>query len=139
MTDPLITAYRAALYQVDLPGLRLELRVDTHCQALQRWLSMQGHACAALLTAHNPGSERCSNAQNDMAQQQLQEEICARGLPFFTGRNVDRQGQWPQEESLLVPDLPLDAAHALARQFGQRAFLWCDDSGTPRLIQTRPA
>jgi hypothetical protein len=139
MTDALTIAYRAALYQVDLPDTRLELGVDAHCEALQRWLSMHGHACAAVLTAHNPHSERRSDAQNDAAQRQLQDAIRTRGLRFFPGCNLDPQDKWPPEESLLVPDLPLDEAHALARQFGQRAFLWCDDSGTPRLIQTRPA
>lgn len=139
MTDPLITAYRAALYQVDLPEQRLELRVDAHSEALQRWLSAQGHASAALLTAHNPGSQRRSATQNDSAQRDLQQQIRARELQYFTGRNLDPRGQWPPEESLLVSDLPPEEAHALARQFGQRAFLWCEDSGTPRLIQTRPA
>ena len=139
MSDSLTTAYRAALYQVDLPGMRLVLRVDAHCEALQRWLALHGHACAAVLTAHNPRSERHSDAQNDAAQRQLQEELCARRLRFFPGRNLDPEDHWPPEESLLVPDLPLDEAHALAQRFGQRAFLWCEASGTPRLLQTRPA
>jgi hypothetical protein len=137
MTESLITAYCTALYQVDLPDNQLELRVDAHCEALQRWLSTHGHICAALLTAHNPGSQPRGDAWNNAAQHQLHEEIRARGLRFFTGRNLDPHNKWPPEESVLVPDLPLDEAHALARQFGQRAFLWCEDSGTPRLIQTQ--
>jgi hypothetical protein len=140
MTDDSLTnAYRAALYQVDLGGGRLELRVDAPCEPLARWLSTHGHRCAALLTAHNPGSQQRDAASNDEAQRQLQDAIRARGLDFHAGRNLDPRGNWPPEQSILVPDLPLADADALARRFGQRAFLWCDGSGTPRLHETRPA
>jgi hypothetical protein len=138
MTADLLTnAYRDALYQVDVAGGSLELRVDVPCESLRQWLAAHHHFCAALLTAHNPGSERRADSVNQEAQRQLQAAIRARGLRFLTGRNLDPRGQWPVEDSLLVPDLSLKEAQALAAQFGQRAFLWCDASGTPRLHQAQ--
>jgi hypothetical protein len=133
MSDSLTDAYRAALYQVELAGQLLELRVDVPSAALRQWLAHQGHRCAALLTAHNPDSQRRDATINEAAQRQLQDAIQSRRLTFHVGRNLDPQAQWPAEDSLLVPDLPLDEARALALQFGQRAFLWCDASGTPQL------
>ena len=134
-----MAAYRAALYEVRLPDQPLALQVDVHCEALQSWLGAQGHRCAALLTAHNPASQPRDAAANARAQQQLQAAISRRGLSFHTGCNRDPRGAWPAEDSLFVPDLSLEDAHTLARQFDQRAFLWCDDSGTPRLHDTQPA
>jgi hypothetical protein len=133
MPDSLTDAYRAALYQVQLPDRLLELRVDVPSTALQQWLAQQGHRCAALLTAHNPDSQRRDASLNETAQRQLQGAIRSRDLPFHTGCNLDLRAQWPPEDSVLVPDLPLEEARALALQFGQRAFLWCDASGTPQL------
>ena len=133
MPDSLTDAYRAALYQVELPDQRVELRVDVHSGSLQQWLERHSHHCAALLTAHNPNSQPCSATLNDEAQRNLQATIRSRGLTFQIGRNLDPLGHWPREDSLLVPDLTLEEARALAVQFGQRAFLWCDASGTPRL------
>lgn len=133
MSDSLTDAYRAALYQVELPDQRVELRVDVHSASLQQWLEQHGHHCAALLTAHNPDSQHRDATFNDEAQRHLQAAIRSRGLIFQIGRNLDPQARWPQEDSMLVPDLSLDEARALALQFGQRAFLWCDASGTPQL------
>jgi hypothetical protein len=137
--DSLTIAYRAARYEVHLPDQRVSLQVDAPSEPLRRWLRAQGHRCAALLTAHNPASQLHDAAVNAQAQRQLQAAIHARGLAFHAGCNLDPQGIWPAEDSLLVPDLSLEDARALALRFGQRAFLWCDDSGTPRLHETRPA
>ncbi|HXC58329.1 MAG TPA: DUF3293 domain-containing protein [Steroidobacteraceae bacterium] len=133
MSDRLTDAYRAAVYRVELPGENVELRVDVHSASLQRWLGRHEHHCAALLTAHNPESQPRDAALNDAAQRNLQAAIRMRGLTFQIGRNLDPQGHWPPEDSVLVPDLPLEEARALALQFHQRAFLWCDASGTPQL------
>ncbi len=133
MSESLTHAYRAALYQVELPDQRLELRVDLHSAVLQQWLEQHGHRCAAVLTAHNPASQQRDATLNDEAQQQLQAAIRSRGLTFHAGRNLDPQAQWPPEDNVLVPDLPLREARAVAVQFAQSAFLWCDTSAIPRL------
>jgi len=133
MSDSLTLAYRAALYQVQLPGQWLELQVDVPSAVLRQWLAQHGHRSAALLTAHNPGSQLSDASFNEAAQRELQAAIRSRGLAFHIGHNLDPKAEWPAEESVLVPDMTLDDAQRLALQFGQRAFLWCDASGTPRL------
>lgn len=137
--DSLTNAYRAARYQVEVTGGCLELKVDAPCEPLRLWLAARRHSCAALLTAHNPGSEQRAAWLNDEAQRRLHATLRARGLHYLTGRNLDPRGQWPVEDSVLVPDLSLHDAYALALQFGQRAFLWCDASATPRLHETQRA
>ena len=138
LTEELIAAFRATRYEVQLPGQRAQLQVDTASETLRHWMKAQGHSCAALLTAHNPEARHRDAKVNHAAQQRLHGLLRERGLVFHTGCNVDPQQHWPAEDSVLVADLPLQQALMLAAQFGQLAILWCDTSGVPQLHFAAP-
>jgi hypothetical protein len=95
-----------------------------------------GARCAALLTAFNPGGRRQAPFRNRQSQQRLQRELLRDGYVVLAGRNEDPRGRWPMEPSLLALDLPLMRARRLAARHGQLAFLWMEEDGTPRLIET---
>jgi hypothetical protein len=138
LTDALRTAYLAALYRFGpLPDTGpIELRVGQRNEALQAWLQGGKHHCATVLTAFNPGSERCSDERNAAAQHQLRDEAASRALCFIEGRNLDPAGHWPPEDSLLIAGLSLVDSHDMAHRFGQLAFLWSDTSAVPQLHLT---
>ncbi len=132
----LMAAYRNARYRIDGPRGEFTLRVDQHSAPLTALLQAGGVQCAALLTAFNPGSNRCSQQQNETAQRSLARDLSAAGHRCLQGRNEDLAGEWPVEPSLLALGLTLPGAHAIAARFAQAAFLWSDASGTPRLVKT---
>lgn len=125
-------AYLAAEYRVDDPRLRCELAIGLPCAALSHWLRQRGCDSAAFITAWNPHSAPCSEDENLRAQQGLRAAIDALGLPALEALGRSRVDDY-REPSLLVPGLPLEAAHVLMRRFKQNAFLYCDAEGCPRL------
>ena len=144
LTDPLHRAYLAAVYRFRLPGNSgpTELRVGQRSDVLQGWLQAGSHQSATVMTAFNPGSQRCSDQMNAATQQQLRDAIRSGGLVFIEGQNLDPAGNWPPEDSLLIADLPLAASRDLGQRFGQVAFLWSDTTAVPQLhftAQHRPA
>jgi len=138
LTDALHRAYLAALYRFNFPGRStpVELRVGQRSDALQAWLREGAHQSATVLTAFNPGSQRCSDAMNAAAQQQLRDAVRSGSLAFIEGQNLDPAGNWPPEDSLLIADVPLAASRDLAHRFGQLAFLWSDTMAVPQLHLT---
>lgn len=131
----LFGAYRAARYCVEAPE-PFELAVDQCSETLLRLLRDTGAACAALLTAFNPGSAPRTATENETAQRSLQETLDSSGWRTIPACNEDPYHQWPTEVSTLALGLPLEDARRIAAQYGQLAFLWSDATGCPRLIET---
>ena len=137
MDDALRHAFRMTRYCFETPAGALQLTVDCHCPELAVMLDSVGTATMAVLTAFNPAGLLRDNKHNIAAQQALRVELETGGYLLMAGRNVDPTGKWPDEPSLLVVGISLEAAHELAMRYGQAAFLWSDaDSATPRLIET---
>ncbi len=137
MEDSLLAAFRAARYRFDHPDGELLLAVDVPSPALAALLRSRGADCMAVLTAFNPQGRRQDHASNRIAQDLLLQDIQSAGHAFLPGRNEDPAGQWPAEESFLVPGISATAALALAVRYRQLAFLWTDAAtATPRLIWT---
>lgn len=136
MEGELESAFRRTHYRVLASSSELLLRVDQHEPALATVLHANEAHCAALLTAFNPGGRRQAPFHNRRSQQRLQRELQCRGYTTIEGRNEDPRGRWPVEPSMLALGLPLVQARQLAVRYGQLAFLWMDESGTPRLIET---
>jgi hypothetical protein len=93
--------------------------------------------CAAYLTACNPFSRSLVDAENAARQAELAKELTGRSLKFIHGVGQDGQGKWPGEASFLVLGLSREASRALARQYEQNAFLWCDKDAVPELVLLR--
>ena len=134
--ESLRIAYLQARYRFGAGSDAIELHPGQHCVMLQRWMQDGGLRCAAVLTAFNPGSRPDSTAANLAAQRELRAAIGTGGLPFLEGQNLDPQGRWPPEDSLLIGNLALDDAREISRRFRQLAFLWSDDSAVPQLHAT---
>lgn len=136
MEDALRAAYCATNYRYTSAEGELLLIVGRANPALAALLRNRGVHCAAVLTAFNPGSVQQEPDWNLAAQSALQRELQAMGLECIPGLHEDPTGNWPAEAGLLVPGMGRIEAHAMAARYGQLAFLWCDASAVPQLIET---
>ncbi len=132
-TEALSAAYAATTYCVFLPGGPLELRLEQPEAALVRWLKAEGIAAWAILTAHNPSSERLPAEQNAERQSSLECKLLEQGYEPYVGENRADGGQWVAEETRFIPKISLSHAMVLARQFGQNALVYGGADGVPHL------
>lgn len=132
-------AYRATRYRFAAAGATIVLEVGSRAPALDRLLAAAGARRWAWLTAVNPGARRLGAEQNAARLAELDAELARRARVVLRGVAVDPAGEWPDEESRLVVGLELGAARALARRFGQVAFLAGEMGAEVRLEWTRPA
>jgi hypothetical protein len=109
----------------------LLLRVDEENGDLAILLASFGVTSAAFLTAWNPDSQRLSDAENDDLQSALLTEIELLRLNYLVG--YGEQADW-REYSYLILGISQEEASRLAQQFGQLAYLWIEQTGTPELI-----
>lgn len=134
MSERLEVAYRATTYRVFLPSGAVDLRLGEVNTALVAWLAEEGASSWAILTACNPASQQLTPDENAERQSQLECALLEQGLLTFAGENVADDGVWPNEESCFVPDTDLKNSVALARRFGQNAFILGGKDGVPHLV-----
>lgn len=134
-TIALAQAYLGARYQIDTRPPVI-LRIGQPQPALRALAQASG---SVFLTACNPRSRRLSVRINARRMRELQRMLARRGCTWLPGHGLDAAGQWPDEPSLWVPDLPLAAGLRLARRFGQNALVWCGPDTVAHLVWTRRA
>ena len=117
--EELIRAYLAAHY-LPLDREDLRLRVGHRARAVEIQEPRVGSFC--LITACNPSSRMLTDAENERLQAQLTSHLRARGKRWIDATGCDATRSWT-EPSLLVGDLGLDDADALACRFDQNAIL----------------
>lgn len=139
---PLAAAYLGARYRINAPGTAppVVLRIGHACPQL----ADLAQGCelpdwGVFLTACNPRSRRLRPAANRRRMRALHRALAQLGYAAMSGQAQDPTGCWPDEASLWIPGLPLDQGHALARRFGQNAFVWCDAQHQVHLIWTQPS
>ena len=135
--------WRRIPYGVVLPGGRaVDVRVDQRAHGVDAALASIAPGCRAwaLVTAFNPDARAASSDENTRAHAELGAELAARGLPWLpsTGGRGDDDA-WAPEPGYVVGGLDLVEAHALARRFGQAAFLYARAGAPVALICVRPA
>lgn len=133
----LIAAYHETDYRVEAADAPFILKVGRSSPELRALFKAHHADCAAFLTACNPGSVRCSGAENDRAQEALLDDLHSQDLLAISGVSRDISGTWPGEPSFLVLGLDLERARELAGKYWQNAFVWADGSGVPELILMR--
>lgn len=126
-------AYRATLYQAQLPSGTLTLRIDQHSDTLGKLLADEGCPTWAFVSAANPGSRLLDETENSARHQALLAAIDLQGIRFFEGMGVPQNSGWPPEPGLLVLGITQHDAHELAARFGQNAILFGTRDGIPRL------
>jgi 8-oxo-dGTP pyrophosphatase MutT (NUDIX family) len=130
-------------YGVVLPdGQTVDVHVGARSPAVDAALTGLRVGCAswAYLTAYNPHAVPASDDDNRRAAAELAEAVRATGLPTLPatgGRGPDPA--WPPEPSVVVGGLDLVAAHALARRFGQAAFLYARAGAPIALVEVEDA
>lgn len=141
MIDPTLdAAYRATTYWFEpSTGPRIGLRCGERSELLDRILLDAGVRTWAFITACNPRSKRLDADANAAGMARLADAVKGLGLQSIAGAGIGdaehtTAGGWPAEPSLLVLGIDEAAAIALARQFGQNAFLAGTIGGEPTLI-----
>jgi hypothetical protein len=111
------------------------LRIGQPSPELDALLQASGYDCAAFITAWNPMCQTLDVTENQRRQQSLKSELDARDLIALLGIGQHPSNGWPGEESILVLGLQFDAARALAKTYGQLAFVWVDINQPAELIE----
>src|SRR5262245_61790562 len=113
-----IAAYAATHYVVHGAVPDFVLRSGRRSAELKALYDRNGVACAAFVTAWNPGSHRRDDAINQAAQSQLEQALRETTFPIFAGIATDPNGAWPNEPSVLVLGIKREDAEQLGRQYG---------------------
>jgi hypothetical protein len=128
--DPALwAAYLSAHYVVDAPDGEIVLRIDEASDMLTALMRARRASTAAVLTAHNPWSRPAEADENDAAQRALEAELAERRIPMLPASGRDPAGRWPAESSVVAFGLSRESAAALARRYGQNAFVWVPKPG----------
>ena len=123
----LSTAYTKAVYKAG--GLAFTLNAEETGTVL-----FSGRAFA-IVTAHNPRSEKLADEENERRHKELERVLLERGATFGPSVGESPDGAW-REEGVIVYDISLEGALELGRRFEQHAVLygqgervalaWCD-------------
>ena len=133
ISSDLIAAYQATLYCVNGCVPEFTLRIGQHSRALADLYQKMGISSAAFITAWNPNSQPLPADVNDVRQKNLIACLLEMGVPFYLGEGSSPDGKW-REPSLLALGIKKADARALAAQFEQNAFVYCDQDAIPELI-----
>lgn len=124
----LVRAYREARYSVTHNQSVIELRIGEVNTALVQLMRERKVSTAAVLTAHNPYSDRKSQADNTSAQQELLQALTKQGIATLSALGFDPNNAWEPETSVLALGISLQYAEALADQYGQNGFVWVNNT-----------
>ena len=130
--DRLDAVYRASLYVIHSGSTRMETRIDEPCAALTAVMRGCAARTAALMTACNPDSQPLPAERNLPRQRAFEDQLNERDFAFLPAIGQSPDGRW-QEPGVLVLGIGDEEACAFARQWGQRAFVLYDETGTGRL------
>ena len=132
--ESLETAYRQALYLVQLETDGLPFHIGRPSTTLRYLLQSHGVTSACFATAANPGSRLQADRVNARAQADLVAEVEQMGFAWIPGVSRDPAGEWPDEASVLVLGADEPAARQLGGRFGQNAVVLINDTGLPTLL-----
>ena len=122
-----LAAYRSTIYRIELPGRRrIDLRIGRRSAAATRLLAGLDARCGAFLTACNPFSRVCSDAQNAAAQRALERELIRRRYRCLPGLGIGADPAWKPERSVFAAGLQRLAAARLAERCRQFAFVFVE-------------
>ena len=108
-------AYTTAVYKAG--GLAFTLSAEGTGDVL-----FSGRAFA-IVTAHNPRSEKLSDEENERRHEKLEKVLCERNAVFGLSVGESPDGAW-REEGVIVYDVALEEALELGRRFEQHAVLY---------------
>jgi hypothetical protein len=118
----LLDAYLTTRYVAYDGAAAVECRVGQPAPAMDALLARHGAAGGVFITAWNPRSVAQPLPVNQAAHRRLAAAIAGRGLRALPHRGFGADPAWEPEEGLFVLDLTVEAALALAVEFGQNAI-----------------
>lgn len=130
----LLEAYKRTEFIVDLPDRQTAIWHGRHNVAIEQILSEHGAKTGALITAHNPHSQRLSDRENRERHRLLIADVEKQGLAYLTGRGVGEDDSWPAEETVFVIGVNRDQATALGTKFGQLAIVWIEMDRSAQIV-----
>ena len=131
----LIDAYKTTSYVVE-SNPAFTLNVGKHSESLARLYAIENIQTACFITAHNPYSVLLTPPHNVARQADLLSDIASLRLKSIYGYGQGKDTVW-MEPSVLILGISSDEGMKLAIKHEQNAFIWCDETATPRLVLTR--
>lgn len=122
----LIKAYQQAKYVIYDSDNEFYVKVGIHYPYLDDLLARHNAACAALITAFNPRSQRLEVAENLQRNKDLRHNIGLENYTFLEAYSTDEKEEWPKEESFFIFNIERSKADYLAKKFIQNAYLWVE-------------
>jgi hypothetical protein len=132
-----VRAYLATRYRFNHAGQDIVLTIGQRSAALAALFASHNTHCAAFITAFNPRGCIQSDAQNQLAHQQLGEQLQALALPVIEGAGSAADSSWPSERSYLALGLELQPARDIGNHFAQDAIVWIGADLVPQLALLR--
>jgi hypothetical protein len=77
----------------------------------------------AIITAHNPYSQKLSKEENDQRHEQLEKILQERGFEHHLSTGESPDGSWI-EEGFIIFDISLDDALTIGKRFEQHAIVY---------------
>lgn len=136
--DALQEAYLHTTYYLEAGNDVLPLRIGKPDAQLDRLLAQHSCTTWAFISAWNPMSRPTPMPQNEAAHRCLAATVEAQGWPYYAGRGTGDRMDWPAEPGLFIFGIPLQAAIALGRAFGQLAIVAGVQGGAPELHFCQP-
>lgn len=113
----------------------MRLRIGRTEPGLDAWLRAAGCLRAVVITAHNPGGRRATDAANARAEAELRRAAGTEVLAMTVAEPDD--AAWPAEPGVLVraaDEHAMAAALELAERFGQAAVVVLAEGRAPELV-----
>lgn len=137
--EQLQAAFEQTTYRVHLAPEPLDLRIGARHPALDAWLQTHGACRWVVFSPCNPGARLLTPAANAERMARLAAILTAHGLRHVPAEGIPPLGEdWPPEPSLLILDIPSAQTAALARQFGQLAWVAGERGQPAALVWSSP-
>jgi uncharacterized protein DUF3293 len=121
MSDVLLEAYRTTRFVAYDGDREVAAMVGQPAPEMDALLERLAAGSGVFITAWNPRSIVLSPERNAAAAARLAARVAAEGFRALPHRGFSTDPAWHPEEGLLVLDIDLDYAVAMAADFGQNA------------------
>lgn len=124
MDQDLVYHYENTTYRVTVSGQQFDLKIGHHHEPFEHYCQAAGIRQWAIITAFNPYSRSCPEAENHSANHQLQQELIELGFAIHSGDGVpSSDSDWKTEEGFFITNISIDKAIALGEKYRQNAIV----------------
>lgn len=129
----LVLAYYRTNYSI--PELNLTIKIGRSSKRLHEIMRNKNWVNWCFITAANPLSSPLKSNENRIRNEELKGRLLKMGYqPILALGCPEDCESWDPEESFLIPNIDLDRAIDIGREFDQKAFLYGKTGTSPSLI-----